>query len=368
MKYLEGIDEQLQRDLINIKNNYQSRGFRYELLDKNDNLKKELTNVSRTGCFIDMNNFAQVKRSGVIFFNEDDPDIDWINDRIKPYVTISDGITSLEYPLGVYLLSSPTVTYTAQNDVRRVEVYSKLQILKEDKITDRLTLEAGTQYTVNIVNIITSTGISKVQVLPSTLTLNRAIEYPIGTPKLTIVNDLLSQINYYSLSSDNEGFVVSSPYVNVNERSVTYSYLDNRTSIVYNDVTEELNLFDVPNVFVVVASNAETSPLKSTFVNNSITDPTSVVNRGRQIVSYNTVSDVADQATLDALTERLADELNDVYGYVTFNTSINPLHEFLETLEFTYRGISATFTEVSWKIELSNNGVMRHECRRLINA
>lgn len=363
MRYLTSATEKAQQDLINIKRGIQSRAFIYELLDKNENKKKDLSNIS--DALVEYSDFTEVKRSGNIVFIGEDQDIDWINDRVRISVKLSDGIETLTYPLGIYLLSSPTVLTKDATIERQVDVYSKLQILIEDKTTEIYTIPQGTVYTSEVLKLIVSAGIAQVKVTSSTQVMQRGLEYPIGTSKLTIINDLLKQIAFNPLDVDNEGFAVTTPYVSPSIKPVTYDYEEGQLSVLYNDFSEELNLFNVPNTFVVVASNAESLPLKSIYINNSLTDPTSVINRGRRIVKYEQIDDISNQAALDIYAQRLADESNDVYGEFVFETSINPMHESKEILRVVRGGTERIYEEVGWRINLNQKATMRHVGRWL---
>jgi hypothetical protein len=249
-----------------------------------------------------------------------------------------------------------------------VDIYSKLQILIEDKVTQTFFIAKGVVYSTEILKLVVSAGITNVRLSSSAAITSRALEYKIGTSKLDIINDLLAQMGFNSLDVDNLGFVVAEPYVSPQLREVTYEYLDGNYSILYQDATQNFNLFDVANTFVVVASNAETLPLKSIFVNNSLTDPTSVINRGRRIVHYEEIDDISDQNALDNYTRKLADEINNVYGEFVFNTSLNPMHESKEILRVVKDGASNIYEEVGWRITLSKNATMRHVGRWLGNA
>lgn len=363
MRYLEGIPEGVQRDLINIRYGQQSRTFIYELMDKSEIKKKNLTNIS--DAMVEYNDFTDVKRSGSIIFIGEDSDIDWINDRIRVSVTLSNGVSTLTYPLGVYLLSSPTVLTKDSIIERQVDVYSKLQILIEDKVTEIYTIPKNTVYTSEILKLVVASGISQTKITSSTQITARDLEYTVGTSKLAVINDLLNQIAYNPLDVDNEGFVVATPYASPKIKPVSYDYEEGDLSVLYNDYSEELNLFDVPNTFVIVASNAENLPLKSVYINNSITDPTSVINRGRRIVKYEQINDISNKAALDIYAQRLADESNDVYGEFVFETSINPMHENKEMLRVVRNGLERIYEEVGWRISLNQKATMRHVGRWL---
>lgn len=363
MNYLDGVSKAIQNDLININSGYQARSFRYDLLDKNENFKKTLTNVSNDKNSIAFSNFLQVKRTGTINFIGFDPDIDFINDRIKIYTILSDGVNELTYPSGMYLLSSP-VEITKTNSVSEysVSVYSKTQILVEDKEIERFVIKKGKVYTNVIQELLIGTGIGDIEIVSSPLTVQRDLSFEPGTSKISIINELLKQINYYPIFTNNEGSVSIEPYIPLQERNADYFYRINDNSIVSKGLTTTLDLFNVPNVVTRVVTNAETEPLVSTFKNYDTDDLTSIPNRGREIDDYKEISDIPDQLTLDAFVRREAEEAKKVFGEFTFNTSINPMHEQNECVEIN----GYIVVESSWRMSLTVSGLMSHTARRVV--
>lgn len=393
MRYLENIDKEFQNDLINIKSGYQKRSFRYDLLDKNENFKKTLTNVDLNSNSIYYSGFSELKRGGSINLIGLDEDIDFINDRIKIYIVLDNGInpigttwisatqtwdnasltwdgqndvistkTSLEYPLGVYLLSSP-IRKMLQNDfyVYSIDIYSKLQIATEDKITERFVVNKNSVYTNVIKDLFSQMGFDISKVQNSSAITKRDIVYNAGTTKLKIINDLLRQINFYNAYTDNEGFVICKPSQLDEQRNPEFYYNLNPTSIVDYGLNDSLDLFNIPNVITRVATNAENQPITSTYKNYDENDPTSIQNRGREIVDYKEISDIPSQNDLDLFVRLELENAKKVYGEIDFTTSINPLHEHQECI-FVNGDI---YVETDYNIQLTIEGKMSHSARRI---
>ncbi len=363
MNYLTTATEKVQNEVINISNGYQKRSFKYDLLDNQENFKKTLTNVELKGNSISFDNFSNCKRYGNIKLLGNDPDIDFINDRIKIYITLDNGVTELTYPLGVYLLSSPIkkmVTKTIYS--YSVDVYSKLQILIEDKVIERYVLKKDTTYTTTIKSLLSSAGLDISKVENSDETASRDIVFNAGTSKLDIINNLLEQINFYPVYTDFEGVPVCKPSTLDKNRTADYFYRINQDSIVDFGLTQDLDLFNVPNVITRVVTNAETETLISTYKNYDESDPTSIPSRGREIDDYKEISDIPSQLSLDNFVQLEAERLREVYGEVSFSTSLNPLHEFKECIEVN----GEVYIESSWTMSLDVTGKMSHEARRVV--
>lgn len=368
--------------------------FRYELLDKQNRRLRDLPNV--TSASISQSMLAQIKRTAKFSLIEDEMSIDYLNNRIKPYMRlwmppgrviareyaffshiqpielnqITGNLNSgwIEFPLGVFLLSSPTRKDDVGSVVRDIDAYDLSLILRDDKFIDRYTIVEGTDYYNALVGILASAGIAHYNIERTDKTLPRTIEFEPGTEKLEAVNELLSQLNYTPIYVDEEGYFVSRSYVSPTERSADYAYIDDELSVTLIGAEEELDTFDVPNVFTVVRTNEEEGPLVSTYVNNNPDSPLSTVNRGRNIVDHREIDNIADQQALDSYVERIAFETSQVYGRIRFKSALMPVHGYADILQMRYRdlGIEGKYLELNWSMKLTVGGEMEHELRQVV--
>ena len=348
-----------------------SRGlvkFRCELLSKDDVKLGELTAGSGR---VALDSLAEIKRTAAFQVTEQEgQDIDWLNDRIRPVFCLQmpdGGFT--EWPLGVFLLSSPTRADENRKIKRSIEAYDNSLTLKEDRFTDRYKIDVGTKYTEAITTILNGAGIWKINITAHTGTLSTDKEFEIGTTKLQAVNQLLAEINYTSVWVDENGYFTAKPYQLPVNREVEYEYRDDDLSIIHPGANEELDLFSVPNQWVRYVSNPDkTVTLRSVYTNELSTSPTSTANRGRTIVDIAAVDDIYDQTTLDEYTQRKAYEASQVYGRFDFSTALMPHHSFLDCLfvEHTAYGISYKYIETGWSMDLQAGGRQVHSCRRVI--
>jgi hypothetical protein len=81
------------------------------------------------------------------------------------------------------------------------------------------------------------------------------------------------------------------------------------------------------------------------------------------------VADIADQQSLDAYVQRIAFEASQVYGKLTFETAINPLHDYMDVLQIEYSplGINGKYSETSWTMPLKAGARMKHDVRKVVN-
>ncbi|WP_306010530.1 GH25 family lysozyme [Bacillus sp. MMSF_3328] len=363
--------------------------FRFDLLDVNENKIRELDNVEH--CEVEMNAFNTVKRTARIRLRETSPDdINYLNNRIQPfalfklpdkYVQNSDGSRVLmegkwvEYSLGIYLLSSPKKQEDGNQVFRDIEAYDGIVILEEDKFTDRYIARAGTKYTDAVIGILQGAGITKYNIGASDRTLPNDVEYEPGTEKTKPISDFLNAINFTPLYVDEYGYFTAQQYISPSDREADFRYMEDQFSMVANGVEEELDLYSVPNKWVAVYTSVDstsqnTTSLTSTYTNDNPDSVTSTVSRGRTIVDYRKVDEIADQAALDEFVQRIAFEASQIFGKVRFSTAIMPYHGFQNVilLENSTLGINGKYAETSWRFALQAGALMEHEVRRVVNV
>lgn len=205
--------------------------------------------------------------------------------------------------------------------------------------------------------------------LESNEVLGSTREWEPGTSKLTIMNDLLGSINYESAFFDENGILQLIPYTSPTLRPSEYTYATDSESIISGNVDQTIDLFAVPNSWVIIYSDPESEPMVAKYTNDNPLSVTSTVNRGRKIVDVRSETEApASQAALDAKVMRLAEEASQVYENVKFETAIMPVHQNGDVYNLTIDGlvIEDKFSEQNWSMVLENGGVMQHEVRRSV--
>lgn len=341
--------------------------FRYDRLDASNKLLEPVTTMM--SATVTNDSLAAIKRKAT-FTLLDTSGINYLSDRIKPYARLRmpDG-GFVEWPLGVFLLASPKRRATPGNVVtREVAGYDQALVLQQDKVTDRYSIAAGTVVTTAIATLVAGyTFIA--QIVPSTLTLPAAREWPPGTSVLTILNDLLAAINYSSVTFDENGALVCKPYMTPASRTPDYVYADDASSMLTGETEQDFDLYDIPNKWLLIYSEADSAPLVGTYTNANPLSPTSTVSRGRTIADVITESDAADAATLNALAANAAFQRSQVYETVPFNTPLMPIHSDSDVIALTLSafGLGAVkYAETSWSLPLVAGGIMAHSVRRVV--
>ena len=406
-----GYSHEQVRDLLHMKHGSRKVRFRYFLLDKNENELAEISHLVESGS-IEQSAFSDIKRTAKFKLKDDkyvvdgeEKEIDWYSDMIQVFVEfkvpdwfeqveeVEDDVYFLQpsfpvktqrrkvyftkkeggwidFSLGVFLISTPTRKEEGQSIYREVEAYDKLLIIKEDKVDYRHTIFEGVRYYDAMVQLLESAGINQYHIENNDKRLSNDKEYEPGTEKLVILNDLASDLNFTPFWVDEWGYYRTKQYRSPQEQPSDYTYEDDEMSIVNPGSEEELDLFDLPNVFTVVIANPDTEEeFISTVENNNPNHPRSIANLGRRVVRFEEKDDIADQESLDAYVERLAFESSQIYGRVKFTTAIMPFHSYSNVLRIINKklGINDKYAEVSWKLNLEAGANMEHECRRVVS-
>lgn len=272
----------------------------------------------------------------------------------------------VEWPLGVFLLATPARTLGETGVVQReVQAFDQLLVLMQDKVADRYSVNAGVKYT-DAIDTLTF-GLNRA-ITPSSVTLSTAREWEPGTSKLRILNDLLAAINYESAWFDELGRLICRPYLSPADRTSEYTFADGQWSVRTGDAEQVLDLFDVPNRWVLVKSEADEAPLTSIYTNDDPSSPTSTVSRGRIIVDFRDNEDAADQASLDAKAARYAFEASQIYERMTINTAVMPMcsNADVVTLGLPDLAVDAKYTGHTWEYDMRAGAVMKHTVRRVV--
>jgi len=355
-------------DTLRMRLHSRKVSFRYDLLNRND--IKIGTLDGMTKATVSYGEFRVIKRSASFSLSEYlQRNINFMNEQIQPWFVLHmpDG-GRVEWSLGIFSMKSPKRNARGRITKRDIGAYDKTLILDEDVFTERFFIDAGTNYVAVITRILNEAGITKVDITESPLELPNSREITIGTKKLHAVNDLLRAISYTSITVDEAGFMRSGPYIEPARRPVTKVYSADRDSIILPDITESLDIAGRPNVFTRVSVDIERcAELVSTFVNDDPLSPISTVNRGRRIVDFGELQDMASQEALDNHVRRILAESTSAFSHLSFGTALMPNHGSAETLLCTFPGVfegSQKWSETSWEMPLEFNGVMKHEARR----
>lgn len=273
-----------------------------------------------------------------------------------------------EFALGVYIPSTPLPSRTDGIRIIEVEGYDRTVILREDCLDTPLYMAGDSLYLDQVQAVLVSAGITNVLFYDYiTTALPAGREFEIGTSKLEIVNTLLSEINYEKIRCDADGnFIVEAKKI-PSPSKIDYTYAANEMSVMSADVSTELDLYNVPNVFVGICSNPDLDQdYYSVYVNDNPISKLSTVRRGRRIVAIYQFDQIASQEDLDAAIALKAFEANQVEETIIFYSALMPIHGHKDTLALEHPDAQGTVVQSKWEIPLEVGGRMTHTTERLV--
>lgn len=233
-----------------------------------------------------------------------DDDIDWFRDRIQ--IIYDPGMGLPQIPWGVFLPANPRRAHDGIRYTQTVELTTKMAVIDQERVTEDWSLPAGSNLIQAVVDLIESTGESRIAVTDSAATSTVALVFPAGESKLTIVNELLTSANYQSLWTDGTGQYRIEPYVDPGDRPVSWHFPYGEASITVPGWEREQDVLSVPNQVVVVSpGDDEIPPVIGVAENTDPESPYSIPSRGRVISRHEEVSDMSDVAAATSYARRL---------------------------------------------------------------
>ena len=330
-----------------------------ELLDGNNNFVGDISSTLVSGT-IERHNLAAIHGTCSLVL---EGAVGWGVDRLRPFMTLSNGVISARFNLGVFLIQSP-VANQMENPITYSVIGYDLLCFLDVAVGDTYTVTAGTTYFAAIQSIITALNIGSQLYLDGTLqtiTLPNDMVWALApgskTTWLDIVNDLLAAINYRNLWADENGNFRSTPALLPSLRPVEW-VLDTSnptTNIVLPQRDVSADVYDAHNWWRFVRTPMTVKPIEGAgiyTVQNTATGRTSQAALGRTIkapVQYLAASDqtslVAQGNVVVAADQRVSR---------TFTISLDPLPiaGHLDIIQFNDNGSSDICQTASWVIDL----------------
>jgi hypothetical protein len=295
------LSEDAVADLLNADALTVSAGL--ELLDLNDRVVEDLSNVLVDGT-VKRENAGTVHGSCSLTIERE---LAWGRDRVRPFLTLSDGERSARFNLGVYVLTTPEQKLDPLA-TWAVDGFDKMNLL-QGAVGDTYTVAAGANVLGAVRAAIAAAGAGANVLLDpaaAAKTLASAMVWPLvetnAATWLGIVNDLLAAVGYRGLWVDENGTYRSEPYVEPSARPIEWRFNvdDPRTTLVAEDRSVAQDVWNVPNVWRFVRRGLDVAPVEGAgfyTVRNNSDGLSSIASVGREVWSVVWL-DAVDQAAL----------------------------------------------------------------------
>lgn len=251
---------------------------------------------------------------------------------IRAYLVVIQNGEKNEIPLGTFLTQTPSRKFNGKMNDITVDAYSPLLELKDNQPEIGYTVSKNQNIMDNVCKLTAEN--MRAPVVPVTgvtdiLSGNFTAEA--DETWMSFLSDLMYNAKYYYML-DELGRVLFAPVQDTASLQPKWTYTDDNSSILYPDITEEYDLYGIPNVVEVVYSGTDgkgnTMILQSTAVNDSPESPTSTAARGRIVKhreSNPSISGIPDQNYIDLYAERLLKNYNDVEHKITYTHGYCPV-------------------------------------------
>lgn len=283
-------------------------------------------------------------------------EVNWLTDELNPVLVI-DGI---EHSYGIF---APT-TYSVRNDgvfkTVDIEAYDRCWWLKVKRTDSIKHIPAGANYVEVIKALLVECGVALVNAIPSSLVLATSREdWEISTEYITIINTLLEEISYNPIWFDGRGFAVVEPKQQLNG-NIARHYNFNNIKSLCREAVRTMDFFNAPNVFLCVCSNPDHSVWIAKSKNDNPTSPLSVPRRGREIIQYVKVDNIASQEELQIYADNLAFQSMLLSQKVELTTGMLTNVGFNDVVSIVHPDFHGIAREKEWTITLEPNGEMSH--------
>ena len=314
---------------------------------------------------VKMNGSSAIKADLSGNFIDPGDSVSWLADEIRPELII-DGTA---YPLGIYMPASIRQTETDTERYLNITAYDRCWRVRDVKTEDLLHFDAGTPYLTAVQQLLTACGIALISVVPCAAAFAEDREdWNIGTDYLSIVNQLLSEINYNPLWFNAEGLAILEPASVPTAANIEHTLDDTDIrSLILPSSSRETDIYKAPNVFVAVCSNADKSGvMRAKSENTNPQSPLSIARRGRRIVKVVQVNNIASQEDLQVYADRMRNESMITGETIIVKTGIFPGYGVNDVTSIRYGDLFAVCLEKAWSMDLQVGGIMTHTLEKVV--
>ena len=339
--------------------------YRVDVLRNGVLYDRLLWDASSESPTIDCQKSAEIKRSmsGTFLVSTK---VDLMTDELRPMMILN----GHEKSLGIFRATGVLDLYTSCGKRWQVEAYDRSWLCKSNKTESVLHISAGTKYLDAIKQMLITCGIVNVIAEDSAATLSHDREdWPIGTSYLTIINTLLQELNYRDLWFDTDGFAHLEAYKSPSASSIVrqYSSSDIRRLPIGPEMTGKTDIFNAPNVFVVVCSNGDnTKGYRAVAENDSPISSKSTFRRGRRIVQVVHVNQISDTSALQGYANQLRDESLISNYQLKFEAPAEPDHGVGDIIGIDEPNVGGIYEEASWSLTLAVGEMMQINAQKMV--
>lgn len=245
---------------------------------------------------------------------------------IRVYLIASQNGNTQKVPLGTVLVQTPSIKFDGKKTSISMDAYTPLieltgtpppigyALLEGERIMDAASRLCREQLRAPVVMVESDDK------LESDFVSN------LDDTWLTFLSDFIANAEY-KFSLDEMGRILFEPEQDIAALRPVWTYDDRNSSILYPEITDNRDLYSMPNVVEVVYSTGA-GYMFSRIVNDDENSPISTVNRGREVVYRETdpnFAGIPTQEYMDDYATRLLRNLSCLEHTVTYNHAYCPV-------------------------------------------
>lgn len=294
--------------------------FEYYIVDPNTwRDKKQITDV--TSCSISRDYEAETLGSAAIDVTESVGEC-----YVRIYlITIQNGIRE-KHPLGTFLVQTPSTSFDGKIHDVSMDAYTPLLELKENPPPLGYSVLKYTNIMDTAYQLVREHARAPVVKTSCDTELFNHFVANTSDTWLTFISDLMSNAKYV-FDLDEMGRILFAPKQELAALQPVWTYDDGNSSILYPELSEEYDLYGIPNVVEVIYSNGNDF-YYARVANDDPNSPTSTVNRGREIIHRVTDPGLIGDPTenqIEEYAERLLRELSSIERTITYTHGYCPV-------------------------------------------
>ena len=240
-------------------------------------------------------------------------------------ITIQNGVKE-KYPLGTYLVQTPSSSFDGKIRDVSMDTYTPLLELKEGMPPLGYSV-AKKENVMDMVYRLTREH-ARAPVITPNCTKKLFYDFVANTDDtwLSFLIDLMANAKY-KFSLDEMGRILFAPDQDTASLQPVWTYTDDNSSILYPDLTMDHDLYGIPNVVEVIYSSGN-EQYYAKVENNDSNSPISIVNRGREILYRETNPSIIGDPTdnqINQYAEKLLRDLSTLEYRVSYSHGYCPV-------------------------------------------
>lgn len=240
-------------------------------------------------------------------------------------ITIQNGVKE-KYPLGTYLVQTPSSSFDGKIRDVSMDTYTPLLELKEGMPP----LGYSVAKKENVMDMVyrLAREHARAPVIAPNCTKKLFYDFVANTDDtwLSFLIDLMANAKY-KFSLDEMGRILFAPDQDTASLQPVWTYTDDNSSILYPDLTMDHDLYGIPNVVEVIYSSG-TEQYYAKVENNDSNSPISIANRGREILYRETNPSIIGDPTgnqINQYAEKLLRDLSTLEYRVSYSHGYCPV-------------------------------------------